>query len=141
MQEAKKARIRLQSRQEGENVLQETEAEVFERGGALYLKYEEPEKDQQGQKIRTLLKITQDTLKMIRHGAVESEQTFQEGHMLPGFYRSPYTSFNLSTHTSSLKVQLDGGLSGTVSWTYDLYVYEECTGHFDISLHIQEDIQ
>ncbi|WP_136607621.1 DUF1934 domain-containing protein [Paenibacillus dokdonensis] len=141
MQEARKARIRLQSRQEGESVEQEIEAEVFERGGALYLKYEEPEVDLQGQKTRTLLKITPDILKMIRHGAVESEQTFREGHMLPGFYRSPYTTFNLSTQTSSLKVDLDGGFSGTVAWTYDLYVYEECTGHFDISLHIQEENQ
>ncbi len=139
MQEARKARIRLQSRHEGQNVVQETEVEAFERGGALYLKYEEPDADLQGQKTRTLLKITGDSLKMIRHGAVESEQTFQEGQMLPGFYRSPYTSFNLSTQTSSLRIQLNGGMSGTVSWAYDLYVYEERTGHFDISLHIQEE--
>ncbi|MDR9857701.1 DUF1934 domain-containing protein [Paenibacillus sp. VCA1] len=141
MQEAKKARIRLQSKQGEDVVLQEMAAEVFERGGALYLKYEEPEADLNGQKTRTLLKITRDSLKMIRHGAVESEQTFQEGAMLPGYYRSPYTSFNLSTRTSSLKMTWTRGLSGTVSWTYDLYVHEECTGHFDISLHIQEDTQ
>ncbi|MED5017860.1 DUF1934 domain-containing protein [Paenibacillus chibensis] len=138
MQEARRARIRLQSRHQGEQVLQETEAEMFERGGALYLKYEEPEADLKGQKTRTLLKITRDSLKMIRHGAVESEQTFQEGQQLPGFYRSPYTSFNLSTQTSTLSILLEGG-SGTVAWAYDLYVYEECTGHFDISLHIQEE--
>ncbi|MCJ8015172.1 DUF1934 domain-containing protein [Paenibacillus sp. KQZ6P-2] len=141
MQEARRVRVRLQSRHEGKNVVQETEAEVFERGGALYLKYEEPEADLQGKKTRTLLKITQDSLKMIRHGAVESEQTFQEGHMLPGFYRSPYTSFNLSTQTSSLKIEWASGSTGMIAWAYDLYVYEECTGHFDISLHIQEDNQ
>ncbi|MDR0270198.1 DUF1934 domain-containing protein [Paenibacillus sp.] len=140
MQEARSARIRLQSRHEGENVVQESEAEVFERGGALYLKYEEPEADLRGQKTRTLLKITGDSLKMIRHGAVESEQAFQEGQKLPGFYRSPYTSFNLSTQTSLLEIRLNG-VSGTVRWVYDLYVHEECTGHFDISLHIQEDNQ
>ncbi|BFH65835.1 MULTISPECIES: DUF1934 domain-containing protein [Paenibacillus] len=140
MQDAKKARIQLQSRHEGEDVVQKTEAEVFERGGALYLKYEEPETDLQGQKIRTLLKITSDSLKMIRHGAVESEQSFQEGQRLPGFYRSPYTSFNLSTQTSLLEIRLNG-TAGTIRWAYDLYVHEECTGHFNISLHIQEDTQ
>ena len=141
MQEANKARIRLHSKQDGNVVVQEAMAEVFKRGGALYLKYEEPEADLKGRKTRTLLKIARDHLKMIRHGAVESEQTFQEGAALPGFYRSPYTSFNLSTRTNSLEIKWTGGFSGTVSWTYDLYVHEECTGHFDISLHIQEDTQ
>lgn len=140
MPNARRASIRLNSRHDGNDVVQEMAAEVFARGKALYVMYEEPEPDLQGRKTKTTIKINGNSLKMIRHGAVESEQAFQEGLKLPGFYRSPYASFNLSTDTQSLKIDLDG-ISGEICWAYDLYVYEECTGHFAISFQIQEDIE
>ncbi|OXL86577.1 hypothetical protein BCV73_28505 [Paenibacillus sp. SSG-1] len=140
MPDARKATVRLRSRHDGQEVNQEMTAQVFARGQALYVMYEEPEADLQGRKTKTTVKIGANSLKMIRHGAVESEHSFQEGQRLPGFYRSPYTSFNLSTDTRSLKMDLDG-MTGEISWAYDLYVYEECTGHFTISFFIQEDNQ
>ena len=94
----------------------------------------------QGEKIsvRTTIKIAGNQLKLIRHGGIQSEQSFESGRRLPGFYRSPYTQFNLSTETSKLELVREGR-SLTVEWEYDLYVYEELSGKFAISLHIQEE--
>jgi uncharacterized beta-barrel protein YwiB (DUF1934 family) len=131
-------RIRLHSRHDGENVVQELPAEATIRGGSLYVRYEDPQEGPQGGKTRTTVKIGKDELKLIRHGDIQSEQTFKQGSKLPGFYRSPYMNFMMSTDTGNLDIRLDG-LSGYVEWAYDLYVYEEFSGHFAISLLIQEE--
>ncbi|MEF2968994.1 DUF1934 domain-containing protein [Paenibacillus sp. M1] len=138
MPDRNKAKIVVASRQGADETVQEIIGEAFVRGDTAYIKYEEPEQGPTGGTTRTIVKITGGELKIMRHGEVESEQTFQVGRRLPGFYRSPFTKFNLSTHTRTLETRLDGPF-GHVAWEYDLYVYEELSGHFSISLHIQEE--
>ena len=134
------ALIRLQSRYDGEEVVQELPAELIVKGPDLYVRYEEPEKGPQGGTTRTTMKITENAIKIMRHGEVQSEHSFQLGERLPGFYRSPYTTFNLSTHTTEMDMKLEG-IYGHVSWAYDLYVYEDLSGQFEIHLHIQEELK
>ncbi|WP_410513017.1 DUF1934 domain-containing protein [Paenibacillus sp. BR2-3] len=132
--------VTLVSLQEEQRNVLNVPGEVIARGSQLYIRYEEPGQGPQGEdaSIRTTIKIAGSELKIIRHGGVQSEQTFQSGQRLPGFYRSPYTQFNLSTETRELDILRDGR-SLKVSWEYDLYVYEELSGQFAISLHIQEE--
>lgn len=134
-----KVKITLTSRQDGEETVQALSGESFVKGDTVYIRYEEPESGPGGGTARTMVKITGGELKIMRHGAVESEQTFQVGRKLPGFYRSPYMSFNLSTDTRMLETGLEG-TSGHIVCEYDLYVYEELSGRFAISLHIQEEV-
>lgn len=139
MPDHKPASITLTSLQDGTETVQSYQGQVFSAGGAIYLKYEEHGQGPTGEEVtRATVKITPSELKLIRHGTVESSQTFQAGRRLPGYYRAAYTSFNLSTETHSLTLNLDG-LSGSAKWKYDLYVYDELAGQFDISLHIQEE--
>ncbi|GIP24698.1 MULTISPECIES: DUF1934 domain-containing protein [Paenibacillus] len=139
MPDHKPAAITVTSLQEENEVVQRYQGQVFRAGGAIYIKYEELGQGPSGEEVtRVMVKISPGELKLIRHGAVESSQTFQAGKKLPGHYRAAYTSFNLSTDTRELSLSLDG-LSGTAKWNYDLYVYDELAGHFDISLHIQEE--
>ncbi|MDO7908676.1 DUF1934 domain-containing protein [Paenibacillus sp. JX-17] len=138
MSTMKPVTVRLKSRQDGEQVIQELPGEATIRGSQLYVRYEEPNSGPEGGATRTTVKIGEQELKIIRHGEVQSEQSFELGRRLPGFYRSPYTSFALSTHTTKLEVHRDG-LNGKVEWTYDLYAFEQLSGHFAISLHIQEE--
>lgn len=137
MSDRKQATIRLQSLYEGENTVQQLPAEIIAKGRALYVRYEEPKMGPYQGETRTTVKLTEDELKIIRHGEVQSEQAFKLGQKLPGYYRSPFTSFNLSTHTQSLSIDLSG-MTGSASWAYDLYVFDEFSGHFSISLTIQE---
>ncbi|KWX79372.1 DUF1934 domain-containing protein [Paenibacillus jilunlii] len=132
----------LESVQGGERNVLQAAGEVIARGDQLYLRYEETQPGPKGEavSVRTTVKITGSGLKLIRHGGVQSEQSFVLGQRLPGFYRSPYTQFNLSTDTRKLDVKC-AGRSLEVSWEYDLYVYGELSGQFAISLHIQEEPQ
>ncbi|WP_055105451.1 DUF1934 domain-containing protein [Paenibacillus ihumii] len=135
----KPAIIVINSRQGDEVSEQRIYGESMTRGSTVYVRYVEPESGPTGGTTRATVKIAQNELKIIRHGEVESEQTFQQGRRLPGFYKSPYTRFNLSTDTSRLEYRLEGSRR-IVTWEYDLLVYEEMTGHFVISLHIQEEV-
>lgn len=139
MLEMNPVKIVLTSRQEADETVQSLRGNAVERGGAVYIRYEEPDPGSDGGPTRTMVKITGDELKIMRHGGVETEQTFRRGHRLPGFYRSSLTRFNLSTDTVKLESRLVG-VVGLVIWEYDLYVYEELSGHFVISLHIQEEV-
>lgn len=132
--------ITLVSLQDGQENVVNVNGEVITKGQHLYIRYEELEQGPKGERVsvRTTIKIAGNQLKLIRHGGVQSEQSFQLGQRLPGFYRSPYTQFNLSTETRKLDVERDGR-SLKVTWEYDLYVYEELSGQFAISLHIQEE--
>ncbi len=135
-----KVRIHLHSHHDGEDVVQELPGEAIVRGKHLYIRYEEPQESPEGGTTRNTVKIGPDELKLIRHGEVQSEQSFALGRRLPGFYRSPYLNLNMSAHTQKLDIRMDG-FTGHVSWTYDLYVFEDFSGHFAISLHIQEEQQ
>ena len=136
MNDRKQVSIRLQSLHEGENTIQELPAEAFIKGRCCMCAIRSLRLDRT-KGNRAMLKLTEDELKLIRHGEVESEQAFQLGQRLPGYYRSPFTSFNLSTHTQRLELALEG-ITGRAAWAYDLYVFDEFSGHFSISLTIQE---
>ncbi|MGG3280906.1 DUF1934 domain-containing protein [Paenibacillus solani] len=137
MNDRHRVSIRLQSLHEEENTVQELPGEAFIKGNVLYVRYIEPAAGPHQGETRAMLKLSEDELKLIRHGQVESEQSFRLGQQLPGYYRSPFTSFQLSTHTRHLELELDG-LSGRAAWAYDLYVFGELSGHFSISLTIRE---
>lgn len=135
----KRAAITICSRQDGEETVEQLQGEVFTKGSTVYIKYEQSVAEPKEGVTRTMIKISDNELKIMRHGMVQSEQTFQQGQRLPGFYRSPFMSFNLSTKTDHLVVKLEE-TRGDVEWGYDLYVYDDFSGHFSISLHIQEEL-
>ncbi|MMZ59953.1 putative beta-barrel protein YwiB [compost metagenome] len=139
MQGKSTARIVVASRQGADQTVQEIKGEVIVRGSSVYIRYEEPEKGPTGGITRTMVKITGNEIKIMRHGEIESEQTFQAGRKLPGFYHSPFTKFHLSTDTGKLDIALDGTF-GRIVWEYDLYVYDELSGHFAISMLIEEEV-
>lgn len=134
--------VSLESLQDGQKNVMNAAGEVIARGPLLYIRYEEAEPGPRGEavSVRTTIKISGSELKLIRHGSIESEQSFALGRRLPGFYRSPYAQFNLSTDTRKLDIVREGR-SLKLSWEYDMYVYEELSGQFAIRLYIQEEPQ
>ncbi|WP_172257601.1 DUF1934 domain-containing protein [Saccharibacillus deserti] len=139
MSDTSRVLITINSRQGEETVEQTLAGQLFRKDRALYLRYEEPGASGNPGSVRTLLKITQEELKVIRHGEVESEQSFRLGSSLPGFYRSPYTRFALVTHTRELSVRMEGS-AGEIFWAYELEVHNAISGHFAVSLTIQEEV-
>lgn len=135
MTEFNQVQLTLQSDQDGEQSTTQFIGQAFQKGSSLYIRYTESA-DPLQQEVRTVVKIDDHEVKIMRRGGVESDQTFRQEEQLPGSYRSPFMTFALSTHTTQLTQELDGHL-GRVNWEYELYVHEELTGTFKISLHIQ----
>ncbi|MCQ4088921.1 DUF1934 domain-containing protein [Saccharibacillus sp. JS10] len=138
MQGMSRVLITINSRQDEETVEQSLTGQVFQKDKSLYIRYEEPGASG-AESIRTLVKVTQDELKVIRHGEVESEQSFRKGEALSGFYRSPYTRFAMIAHTRELGVDMQG-FTGKIHWEYELEVHDVISGNFAVSLTIQEEV-
>lgn len=137
-------RVRLSSHQDQGQTVQEYRGEHIDKGSSIYIRYEEsgeglPQAADRD-KTMTTVKIDRDhdIIKIIRHGAVQSEQAFQLGRRLPGFYRSPYVSTQLSQETTHMHIDMQE-VGGMVEWSYELFAHEESTGEFKISLTIQEE--
>ena len=135
MTEANEVRLTLRSEQDGEVGTTQMTGQAFVKGNSLYVRYTEPPQPPQPE-IRTIIKISNDEIKIMRHGGVESEQTFRPGEHMSGFYYSPFTRFEMETHTRALHQGLNG-ITGQIAWEYDLYVHEQQSGRFKVSLHIQ----
>ncbi|OPA73548.1 hypothetical protein BVG16_28385 [Paenibacillus selenitireducens] len=135
-------RVRLVSHQDQGQTVQEYSGERIDKGSSIYIRYEESgEGLPQGtdkDKTITTVKIEREIIKIIRHGTVQSEQSFQLGRRLPGFYRSPYVNTQLSQETTHMHMDMQE-VEGIVEWSYELFAYDESTGQFKISLTIQEE--
>jgi uncharacterized beta-barrel protein YwiB (DUF1934 family) len=135
-------RLRLTSRIDGQTIEQTMQAGWNRVGCDIYLRYEEP--DEAMGRTRTLVKWSPaggeaghgGTLRVVRHGDFESEQTFRIGERLPGRYKTPYGLMTLEADTTRLEADLRDGW-GRLSWSYTLYVDEERTGEYDLTIRVE----
>jgi uncharacterized beta-barrel protein YwiB (DUF1934 family) len=97
-----------------------------ERGGVLYVSYEDPKEepakpDGRGSgaasRSRTTLKILPDALTMIRHGQVEWTHTFRQGEVHSSAMRVGGMRLPIQTKTEQLVIRVDGlKRSGGQGW-------------------------
>jgi uncharacterized beta-barrel protein YwiB (DUF1934 family) len=123
---------------------------LYPKPRGQYLVYEEEAGSDAGaEQTRTTVRLDGEELKLVRRGAVESEQTFAAGRVTLGSYRLPHGTFELETHTHALRV--DSGAPGmetewprplnvTAAWRYDLKLGGEPAGEFEIRLSIWEEV-
>jgi uncharacterized beta-barrel protein YwiB (DUF1934 family) len=131
----KSVEIEIHSTSDAQTVVQKAAGEVYVKPDAVYLKYKEPSYDM-GQ-TSTTLKIRPDTIKVIRHGDVQSEQEFSLNKRVLGFYYLPQGRTGLETFTHSMSVQLVEGI-GVVTWSYDLSMMGDAQGSYDLRVDIRD---
>ncbi|MCM3631585.1 DUF1934 domain-containing protein [Paenibacillus glycanilyticus] len=146
MQDRMAVKITLTSTQDGESVVHAYTGEWFRKERSVYIRYEEPVEGD-APPIRTLVRFREDELSITRRGVVESEQLFVPGELRrSGYYRSPYTSFQMETATAFITLKGEGGHKPTsaeppctIEWQYELWMNEHLSGRFHNRLHIQEE--
>lgn len=119
----------------GERLAYETVGELFERAGAVYLRYAEDEA-MMGQTMTTL-KWKKGSLRLVRHGQIEMSQQFLEGQTTTGWYRSPFASFPLRQITDRLRVA-KGKNGYRVEIDYRLSIGDEILKPYRIWLRLEE---
>jgi uncharacterized beta-barrel protein YwiB (DUF1934 family) len=131
-----RVRIRIESRQGGQETLQLAQGDMYPKGNHFYIRYEEAETELG--RTTTLLKLETGQMRIIRQGDVESEQSFLPGERSIGFYQTNQGRLELEMHTHGMSSDLSHGL-GWLSWSYDLIVQGEPAGLYEIKLVIQEE--
>lgn len=118
-------RMIIKSTSESGQVTQKVEAKLYQRDGRIFYHYEEPQSEMG--RVVSILRVEPELIRLLRQGDIQSEQQFQTGKRLPGYYSTPHGRMELDAHTNRMDIQLTEGL-GSVSWSYDLYVAGERTG-------------
>lgn len=99
-----------------------TEGELYDKGDALYVIYEESEiSGMPG--FKTRLKITDGMVKMKRIGAAGgtgTEMVFEIGRRYENYYHTPYGPFEMEILTNSLENTMTAEGTGGVSIDYNM---------------------
>ncbi|MCM3342209.1 DUF1934 domain-containing protein [Paenibacillus sp. MER TA 81-3] len=145
-------RIVIDSRQDDERVTQEVTGELYRKGSHFYVRYIEPINHPDGQNdgdsdmsasspTQVMIKISKRQIKLMRRGQVESEQTFSYLEKQGGYYRSQALRFPMTTYTTLMEWNNPWPFEGPLqfdqlmlTWAYQLYIEEQCTGQFEIKL-------
>jgi len=130
-------RIELRSIWDGEQTEHRYIGELYHKGAAIYVRYSELDDEGAGE-TRTLVKLTEQEIKVTRRGQVESEQLYVLHEQRRGFYRTDLGTLPVVTHTSELSLQRMDGVY-TAAWTYSLHIAEESAGNFNLKLTIREE--
>jgi len=99
-----------------------TEGKLYEKGGALYLEYEESELSGVPG-CQTRLKLEDDTIKLKRVGGqvgLDTEIQFQKGKRYTGYYDTPYGAIEMEVLTNSLESNLTKEGTGSIAIDYHI---------------------
>jgi len=116
-----------------------TEGELYERGDALYLMYEESEiSGMPGCKTR--LKIKGDYISMKRLGTktipAGTEMEFAPGKVFTGPYDTPYGSFEMEVVTNTIENTLTSEGTGSVLIDYKMSLKGLVESHNTLSIEM-----
>jgi uncharacterized beta-barrel protein YwiB (DUF1934 family) len=135
MTEKRNVQLQITSRSEGQIIEQTFKAELYVKGGNGYYRYKETDENM-GRTITTL-KVEPQQIRIIRHGDIQSDQTFALQSHKTFFYQTPQGKLELSTFTHEINVCLTDQV-GKISWSYDLFVSNELSGTYSLTVDISE---
>lgn len=105
----------------------------YYKNGMNYVVYEDSELS--GEKgTSTLLKIADDSLTLVRSGAVMQKQHFAREKESESVYKTPYGNLNLSITTRNIDI-IYGSVSGNIDIAYDMSINGQWQS--DNKLHIE----
>jgi uncharacterized beta-barrel protein YwiB (DUF1934 family) len=111
--------VRILSQTDTEKSDQSMVGMLYRKPNGWYLRYEEH--DALLGDTSTTVKIMSDEIKIIRHGAVDSEMTFAYQQNREGRYQTMNLSMRLETVCRTMDIDVQEG-KGRLSWSYDLYL-------------------
>ncbi|OXM83178.1 DUF1934 domain-containing protein [Paenibacillus rigui] len=131
----KSVQVSIESYSDGQEISQKAQGDLYRKGDHYYLRYEETEAEMRG--TVTTVKLEQARIRIVRSGAIRSEQEFIVGKSCQGIYETPQGRMGLETVTHAMYYDWSDGL-GTVEWSYDLFVMGDPAGRYRLRFHIAE---
>ncbi len=99
-----------------------TEGKFFERGGAMYIVYDESELSGMPG-CKTSLRVGPGSVRMKRFGrevGADTVMEFQKGKRTEGLYETPFGSFEMELLTNDIRSTLSGDGNGAVDIDYHI---------------------
>lgn len=143
MAESERVHVRVRGTQkDAEGVVHRMEMQALalhdRKGGKHYLRYEDRAL-LEGQAVSSLMKISDEGLTLVRHGAVEQRLEFVRGAERQGLYRSPYGSFPLAVRTRELRTDCRADGTGRIDLRYDLFLQGAFQGSHALTVEIEAE--
>lgn len=135
MSEKRSVLLQITSRSGGQLIEQEFTAELYVKGDHCFYRYNETDENM-GRTVTTV-KVEPKQIRIIRHGDIQSEQSFALQSHKSFFYQTPQGRLELTTFTHEIIMNLSDQL-GTVSWSYDLFVEDQLSAKFELTISIKE---
>lgn len=110
------------------------EGQLIAKNGMSYLRYEEV---QEGKKIQTTIKLTEDRAVIMRSGAVNMRLPLNTTQQERGHYDSQYGSIPLITKTHEIAI-LSDDKRRTFKTTYDLIIGGNLVGNYTLDIKFTE---
>ena len=107
------------------------------RAGKHYVRYEDTSLHDK-EAVPTVLKMSRESLTLIRRGAVDMQLEFRLGEKTRSVYRTPYGNFDLLVETKKLDIYFQDG-QGRVMAEYDLFLNENLQSHNTLNVEINAE--
>ncbi|PFJ17507.1 hypothetical protein COD67_08215 [Bacillus cereus] len=118
-----------------ETVAFETDGQYYVKGQGSYITFQEP--NEQGE-VKTIIKIQDEQVLIMRSGAVSMRQTHVKGEWTVGTYTSELGTFALQTKTDNVLFKWsDEKKKGQLFLTYALLLSEQEAGRYTITINLK----
>lgn len=119
-----------------ETVAFEANGQYYAKGQGTYVTFQEP--NEQGE-VKTIIKIQDEQVLIMRSGAVSMRQTHVKGEWTTGTYTSELGTFALQTKTDNVLFKWsDEKKKGQLFLTYALLLSEQEAGRYTITINLKE---
>jgi uncharacterized beta-barrel protein YwiB (DUF1934 family) len=119
-----------------ETVVFETNGLYYLKGNTVYLNFEE---EQEAGKVKTIVKITDEEVTVLRSGAANMRHVFRKSEETVGNYQSPLGHFIMKTKTENVQYQYNEKTKkGQLFFSYILQLQNQQAGRYSITITFRE---
>ncbi|OIJ11780.1 hypothetical protein BKP37_15180 [Anaerobacillus alkalilacustris] len=115
----------------------QAEGKLFRKNNSLYLQFKEDNKEIGA--VNQVVKIdNQQSVTVLRQGAVSMKQQFLIREKTEGVYRSQFGPMLMDTYTKHIKLEIDEQQAiGTVQLSYQLHMQHEFAGDYEVTINFR----
>ncbi|MBA2874435.1 YwiB family protein [Thermaerobacillus caldiproteolyticus] len=119
-----------------ETVVFETNGLYYVKENAVYLTFEE---EQEAGKVKTVVKITDEEVRILRSGAIHMRHVFRKKEETVGHYESPIGTWTMKTKTDNIEFRYsEKTKKGHLFLSYMLELQREQVGRHTITMTFKE---
>lgn len=107
---------------------------IIEKNGSIYIKYNQKEEDME---VKNTIKISEDCIKVIKTGSVNSTMTFTKGNKHTNKYATPQGMFLIDTKVNDFKIS-NGEKKLEVHLDYMIEIQEMFAGRNKMIIKVEK---